>query len=250
MSPRDDLVTLSNRLGAPALDCVILGEGNTSASAEHGTFFVKGSGCNLETMTAADTVHLHARPILDLLDAGPVDEALLKSTYESAKVDPSQTRRPSVETVFHALLLSYPGVKYVGHTHPTAVNGLTCSRHWREALDGRLFPDEAVVLGPESLLVAYQDPGVVLARSIRCGMEAFVQRWGGTPKAIFMQNHGLIALGATPTEVLNITAMAVKACRIRQIALSTGDFRALGESTVAHILGRPDEIYRIKAIAR
>jgi hypothetical protein len=38
------LVELSNHLGNPANDYCILGEGNTSARADEGTFWVKASG--------------------------------------------------------------------------------------------------------------------------------------------------------------------------------------------------------------
>ena len=43
----DQLVALSNRLGDPAHDYVILGEGNTSARADAGSFWVKTSGAEL-----------------------------------------------------------------------------------------------------------------------------------------------------------------------------------------------------------
>ena len=45
----DQLVALSNRLGDPAHDYVILGEGNTSARADAGSFWVKASGAELRT---------------------------------------------------------------------------------------------------------------------------------------------------------------------------------------------------------
>ena len=46
------LVALSNTLGRPENDYVILGEGNTSARADSETFWVKASGTELRTITA------------------------------------------------------------------------------------------------------------------------------------------------------------------------------------------------------
>lgn len=240
----DDLVQLSHDIGAPALDAAILGEGNTSAKVDEQTFLVKGSGCQLGTMGAADFVHLRTAPILALLERASVSEAELVAAYEGAKVDPSQKRRPSVETVFHAALLQLPGITFVAHSHATAVNMLTCSPRFPEVLEGRLFPDEAVVLGPDSVFIPYIDPGVELAKAIVAGAQAHLARWGAAPKVIYMQNHGVIALGRNATEALNITAMAIKAARIRLGALQAGGIRALSPAVVAHLLGRPDEKYR------
>ena len=46
----NELVKLSNRLGDPALDYIILAEGNTSARADPETFWVKASGREMRTM--------------------------------------------------------------------------------------------------------------------------------------------------------------------------------------------------------
>ena len=73
---------------------------------------------------------------------------------------------PSVETFLHGYLLSLPGIQFVGHTHPVAVNSIMCSKHAKEAVSGRLFPDEIVCCGPAVCYIEYTDPGLVLAR--RC----------------------------------------------------------------------------------
>jgi rhamnose utilization protein RhaD (predicted bifunctional aldolase and dehydrogenase) len=248
MTILSDLVAMSNALGAPALDCAILGEGNTSARLDAETFYVKGSGCFLASMKDSDFVHLKFATILSLMQGAPADEAKLKAVYEAAKVDPAQSRRPSVETLFHAVLLGYPGVSVVAHTHPTAINALTCSPRWSEHLAGRMFPDEAVVLGRESVFVPYVDPGVVLARTIAEGVDAYAQRHGEVPKAVYMQNHGFIALAASTVDASNITAMAVKAARIRLGALGAGGISRLPAEVIDHLIARPDEKYRAKAI--
>ncbi len=244
----DQLVSLSHQVGDPAWDCAILGEGNTSCQQDADTFWVKGSGCCLGTMGKADFVLLRQAQLVALLDRDAVAEAELSAAYAAAKADPAQPRRPSVEAVFHAMLLTQPGVTFVAHTHPTAVNMLSCTPRWREAFAGRLFPDEAVVCGPATCLVPYVDPGVPLARAIRDQVLAHRQAHGAPPKAIIMQNHGLIACGASATEAANITAMMVKAARIRIGALSIGGFADLGAETTRHLLARPDEKYRMSAL--
>lgn len=247
MTTLNDLVTLSNTLGAPALDAAILGEGNTSARCDQGTFWVKGSGCTLATMGASDFVHLRFAEILGLMGK-TADENMISSAYEAAKVDPTRPRRPSVETLFHAVLLGYPGINVVAHTHPTAINSLTCCPTWEAHLAGRMFPDEAVVLGRDSVFVPYTDPGVPLASAIAAGVDGYVARYRETPKVVYMQNHGVIALAANPTEAVNITVMAIKAARIRLGALSAGGIRTLSAATIDHLVARPDEKYRQAAL--
>ncbi len=245
----DQLITLSRTVGAPAMDAAILGEGNTSARIGDETFLVKASGCQLGTMAADDLVELRFDRILPLLGRQQLDESELSAAYAAAKVDPTNPRRPSVEALFHAALLALPGVRFVAHTHPTAINGLTCSTGWPAVLQGRMFPDEAVVLGPDSVFVPYVDPGLVLAKAIRDGVETYRVRHDAVPKVVYLQNHGVIALGSNPTEAANITAMAIKAARIRAGALVAGGIRTLDTGTVAHLLQRPDERYRQAQLA-
>jgi rhamnose utilization protein RhaD (predicted bifunctional aldolase and dehydrogenase) len=154
------LVAMSNHLGDPALDYAILGEGNTSARADEETFWVKASGTNLGTIDPSGFVRVRFDRISELFerDAGggvvAGGDAAIKAGLNRAKVEPDDPRRPSVETVLHALALGLEGVNFVGHTHPTAVNALTCSVGFHEAASGRLCPDEIVSCGPASVIVA------------------------------------------------------------------------------------------------
>ncbi|NLG28624.1 MAG: class II aldolase [Chloroflexi bacterium] len=246
------LMDMSRELGRPERDFVILGEGNTSALCDDGTFWVKGSGTQLGTIDASGFVQVRLAPVCALanrpLEAGELSDAALKAALQDAKVDPANPRQPSVETVLHALALSEAGARYVGHTHPVAVNALTCSRGAEEALAGRLFPDEIVVCGPAPLYVPYTDPGLPLARAVRDGFRRYADQWGSAPKAILMQNHGLIALGGSPREVDNVTAMCVKTCRILAGTFSYGGPLFMTEQAVERIHTRPDEAYRRKQL--
>lgn len=238
------LVEMSNRLGDPALDYAILGEGNTSARADAETFWVKASGTELRTMQADDFVLMRFDRVLELLDAGDLDDAALKARLDAAKVERGVSARPSVETVLHALALQLEGVNFVGHTHPTAVNALLCSTCAEEAVAGRLFPEEIVYCGPASVYVPFTPPGLPLARAVRERIGCYLDEYGETPKLILMQNHGLIALGASARDVEATTAMAVKAARIRLGALALDGLCPLSKEAVTFIHTWPAERYR------
>ncbi len=242
--PPADLIELSHWLGDPAQDCAIIGEGNTSARADAQSFWIKASGTCLGTMSPRDFVRVSTQRVLDLLDAPPAGDAAVLAALRACRADGPEGPLPSVETAMHAALLSLPGVAFVGHCHPAAVNMLACSDRFEEAFGGRLFPDHVVLCGPASVLVPYVDPGLPLAREVRARAAAFLQRRAEAPRTIYLQNHGFIALGATAGEVRNTTAMAVKAARILVGAYAAGTPRFLPDSEVARIHGRPDEHYR------
>jgi rhamnose utilization protein RhaD (predicted bifunctional aldolase and dehydrogenase) len=242
------LVTMSNNLGDPALDYVILGEGNTSARADADTFWVKASGTELRTTAASGFVRVRVDGVLALLETDDISDDDVKAGLEAAKVDPAATARPSVETVLHAVALQLEGVNFVGHTHPTAINALTCSAAFETAVSGRLFPDEIVICGPALVVVPYTDPGVPLARKVRDLIDQYIDEYQEVPKVILMQNHGLIALGRTAQQVENITAMAVKAARVLLGTYILGGPHFLTARNVDRIHTRPDELYRRKLL--
>jgi rhamnose utilization protein RhaD (predicted bifunctional aldolase and dehydrogenase) len=242
----DQLVDMSNKLGDPALDYVILGEGNTSARADADTFWVKASGTELRTIGRAGFVRVRFDRALAVPDRRDLSDDVVRAGLEAAKVDPAVTARPSVETVLHALALQLEGVDFVGHTHPTAINALLCSCKAEEAVSGRLFPDHIVVCGQASAYVPYTDPGVPLARAVRDSIDRFIDERREIPRVVLMQNHGLIALGRTARQVEDITAMAVKAARVLLGSYALGGPSFLTASDVDRIHTRPDELYRRK----
>ena len=242
------LLNLSHQLGREERRLAILGEGNTSMRVSAGTFLVKASGSNLATLSPLGVTECRCDDLAALLKKKKladveVDEALLAS-----RVDPA-AKKPSVEAVFHAYLLSLPDVNFVGHTHPIAVNQLLCTKHARNFARRRTFPDEVVCCGVESVFVPYTDPGLKLAQAIRAAVVASIKRLARPPRVILLENHGLIALGATPEAVLAATLMAVKAAEIFVGAAAiNGQPRFLSAAQVARIAGRPDEHYRQKAL--
>jgi rhamnose utilization protein RhaD (predicted bifunctional aldolase and dehydrogenase) len=244
----NQLVELSRNLGDPTQDYVILGEGNTSARADKETFWVKASGTELRTIGPHGFVRIYFERVLVMLDGPNLADDEIKAALTEAKVDPSSKGHPSVETVLHAVCLRLPGIEYVGHTHPTAVNMLTCAVEFEQAISGRLFPDEIVVCGPAPVVVPYVDPGLPLAREVYRRVNDYIDTYGESPKTILMQNHGFIALAATAKQVENITAMAVKTARILVGTFAAGGPNFMTPEAVARIHTRPDEHYRQKII--
>jgi rhamnose utilization protein RhaD (predicted bifunctional aldolase and dehydrogenase) len=250
------LVAMSRSLGDPNNDYVILGEGNTSALNPDGTFWVKASGYQLPSIDEGGFVRVSLERALGILDEDDLTDNDIKQRLLDARVDPETGRwpapnsdvRPSTETVFHALCLSLDDVNFVGHTHATAVNALTCSNAFEEAFSGRLFPDEIVMCGPAAVLVPYTDPGIPLAREIRSRVNDFIDTYAERPRVILLQNHGVVALGRSTEQVENITAMIVKTARVLLGAYAAGGPHFLSQANVGRIHTRPDEAYRRKLL--
>ncbi|MDX2162114.1 MAG: class II aldolase/adducin family protein [bacterium] len=234
---------LTRTLGTPAFDAVVIGEGNTSTRIDAESFWIKASGRQMSAITPGDFVAVRFAPILALIDQPDMPLAEQKAVMRAALTDPAMPL-PSVEVTFHAMLLSECAVNWIGHTHPTAVNGILCSTRAESFAKNRLFPDEVVMCGPESVFVPYIDPGTPLCRAIQDGVRAYTAQYETHPQVIHLANHGMIALGSTPAEIVNITAMTIKAARIFQGACSVGEPVFMRRADILHIARRPDEIYR------
>ena len=221
-----ELLTLSHRLGDPAKDWAILGEGNTSARVDEATFYVKASGSQLGTLRPRQVSHVRFEPILQALHSTREfgDTEVKDLLFSSCTDGGANGLKPSVETLIHAYLLTLPDVNFVGHTHITSINGLLCSARGWEAVKfgGRMFPDEIVVCGVAPCCVPYVDPGIALARALRDEVLAYQKTHGVRPKTIYMKNHGFIALAKTAQEVENIHKMADKAARVMLGAFASG----------------------------
>jgi len=241
------LLTLSHELGREDRQLAILGEGNTSARLDVDRFMVKASGSNLATLRREDVTTCNAAGLLNVLGAARLSDEAVDRALLGAREDERQ-KKPSVEAMFHAWLLTLLGVNFVGHTHPVAVNALLCSPHGKTFACRRLFPDEIVCCDVASVYVPYTDPGLKLALAIKRETSAFVRRHQRAPRIILLENHGLIALGATPAAVLAATLMADKAARIFLGAVAAGGPRFLSAVDVARIAGRSDEHHRRRVL--
>ncbi len=246
-SPLRKLLELSHFLGEEHRDLAILGEGNTSARIDDQTFFVKASGSCLQTLGEDDAVVCRFESLLSMLDQDDLSDQEIEDQLFACRVDPS-AKKPSVETLFHAYLLSLPEIEFVGHTHSVAVNQILCSPLADKFATGRLFPDEIVCCGSRSVFVPYTDPGLQLSQVIREKTQAFIDQFATPPRVILLQNHGLITLGTTPGAVKAATLMAHKAAEIFMGAAAMGGPVFMSDADVDRIANRMDEHYRQQAL--
>lgn len=245
MTLLNELTQLTQTFGDTTNNYVIVGEGNTSARIDSETFYVKASGQQMGNISETGFVAVQFAPILKMLEGMPTADEQ-KAILNSAKINSNESRSPSIETSFHGMLLHECDVNFVGHTHPTAINQILCSSRAEHYAKNRHFPDEVVLCGPESVLVDYASPGLILAKKIRAKVRAYIKEWGTPPKVILLKNHGLIVIGNTAKEVMNITAMAVKSAEIYVGACAIGDPVPMTRSEIMEIYERPDEHYRLK----
>lgn len=238
----EELIALSHALGEEAREYVIIGEGNTSARIDDATFWVKASSANLRTITAQGFVEVRRAAVLELFEGAGGDEQVGR-VLMSACVDSTAGRRPSVETILHAVLYDLTDAAFIGHTHPTAANALLCSAQAR-LVTRHLMPDPIVVCGAHMIFVPYTDPGVPLAREVHARVSAFISEYAEMPRVLWLQNHGVFALGASARQVENVTHMAVKHAQVLTAALALGEPHWLGDSDIARIHTRPDELLR------
>jgi rhamnose utilization protein RhaD (predicted bifunctional aldolase and dehydrogenase) len=237
-----ELVRLTRAIGRPERDFVVLAEGNTSTRLDDGTFLVKASGSRMAEVDRESFVRVELDPLIAAV-AGD-DQRNPAEVFRAANPTPAG-RLPSIETFLHAVALAHAGARWVIHTHPTAVTGLLCAANGKDVLlGGPVFPDEAVVCGPRPAWVEYAEPGIELARAFAAELGSHVRRYRETPKVVYLGNHGLVALGSSAVEAEAVTAMAVKAARVRLIALAAGGPLYLARAGIEAMINRPDEVAR------
>ncbi len=243
----DDLVNLTQSIAREERQLAILGEGNTSADAGDGTFWVKGSGCQMSTIKAGDFARVKYDDALAVLEEEGLDNQMVNERLEAIRVDPSM-KRPSVETFLHALALTEGEAKVVGHTHTTSMLQILCSKLGAEPFMKNVYPDVIVVCGRHVAVVPYIDPGLELARAVRDELKRFKAEHGKGPKLLLMVNHGPVALGQSAREVENILLMADKWARVLVGTYALGGPQYMPESEAGRIDNRPDEDYRRKQL--
>ena len=247
MSSVEALVDLSRRLGDPAMDAAVLGEGNTSIRLGE-AMLVKASGAELAFAKPEDFVSVELAAAVTLIADPDAGDDQVDALFGG--IAASQGRRPSVEALLHAVIYQLTDATVIAHSHPTAVNAILCSQHPELLVQGALFPDQIVVLGARPILVPYVDPGIRLARTVWQLLSERIAATGQTPAVIYLQNHGMFALGASATQVLGITAMAQKCARAIIGAESVGGVRFMPDDEVTRIDTRPDEVYRRALLAQ
>ena len=243
----EQLITLSLEVGREDRGLAILGEGNTSAEAGDGTFWIKASGTSLSTANEASFSHIRLDAVLQYVDRPQMDEVEVGAALADVLVDPSH-KRPSTETFMHAVLLAEGGAKWVAHAHPVSCNAILCSKLGAEPYMRPMFPDGIVVCGRYPAVVPYVDPGFYLGHAIRNELRRYQDAHGSNPKLLLMVNHGITALGQTAQEALNIMRMADKWSKILLGTYALGGPNYMPEEEAHRIDKRLDEEYRRKIL--
>jgi rhamnose utilization protein RhaD (predicted bifunctional aldolase and dehydrogenase) len=241
------LIHLAHELGREERQLAILGEGNVSVKLSDSQFAVKASGSALATLTDRDVTLCRTEQVLSILQQPDVGDAEIEHGLLAARTD-ARAKKPSLEAMFHAWLLSLPGVDFVAHCHPLAANQVLCSARAADWAGHRMFPDEIVYCGPASVFVPYTDPGLPLAREIAKRTREFQENHGEVPRLILLQNHGIIAIGATVQTVMACTMMANKAAAIFTGAAAMAGPIFLSPREVERIATRRDEVHRRGAL--
>jgi rhamnulose-1-phosphate aldolase/alcohol dehydrogenase len=228
----EGLVYRSNLLGSDRA-LANQGGGNTSAKGvlvdhagrETRVLWVKGSGTDLATITAAGFAALRLDEILPLRARGAMDDAEMVDYLLRCALEPSQPR-PSIETLLHAFVPA----AHVDHAHPDAVIALTSSP------GGRRLAEEA--FGGEAVWLDYQRPGFDLSRRI-----AELLDQNPSARAVLLEKHGLVTWGDTGAESYRNTiefvtraAQAIEQAAGARFGLGGPRVAALGEVDAAALL--------------
>ena len=205
------LTELSHEFGST--DYVRGGGGNTSVK-EGDILWVKPSGATLAGISADSFIAMDRKKLAELytmeLPFEPTARELLVKNITVSAVKPKSTGRPSVEALLHDSL----NAKYVVHTHPAIVNGMTCAAAGKHAFR-RLFPD--------ALWVEYTDPGYTLCIKVREEIRNYEHSKGFHPNVIFLENHGLLVGHNSPEDVKAVHSQIMRCLKkfYQQAGIST-----------------------------
>jgi len=197
MSDLEQLLKISHFFGKNP-DFILAGGGNTSVKSGD-ILYIKPSGTTLAAIKKEEFVAIDRKKIRKILekkyDVAPFKrEEQVKQDLLDARLDfyPSTYGpRASVETGLHEII----DYKFVVHTHPNLINGLTCGKNGKKIAD-KLF-------GNDYLWIDYTDPGYTLTKVLGKRLQNYKKRQQGkVPKIILLQNHGLFISGDTVEDII------------------------------------------------
>lgn len=179
-------------------DLVQAGGGNSSYKVSSTEMYIKASGFQLADITEEDgyavvNPQVIQEAFLNCTDLEEMTEEKSKAILQCSFI---RGRRPSIETFLHAI-----SGKYTLHTHPIAVNVMTCRKGGMEILE---------TMFPNALVVPYATPGVELAKSYFEAYKKKAENAGQIFDVVFLQNHGLVVCAENAQEVIDKTEYIVK----------------------------------------
>lgn len=195
--PLAALLAASHRLGADR-SVANFGGGNTSAkgiAVDHlgrqvRTMWVKGSGSDLATMSAADFTPLRLDEVLPLFERDELSDEEMVAYLRQCQLDPAAPRA-SIEALLHAFVPA----DHVHHTHPDAINAIAC------ATDGESLA--AACFGARAAWVPYIRPGFKLAKQV-----GEIAR-SGDFEFVILAKHGLVVWGESADDAYESTISVI-----------------------------------------
>ena len=171
------------------------GGGNTSVK-DDATLWVKPSGTTMDSLTEETFVALNRDKVNELFEVEtPAESAARAELVKNfmAEAVENEAGRPSVEAPLHNIL----DTRFVVHTHPFLVNGLTCAKGG-EASAKEMFPD--------ALWVEYIDAGYTLSVELKGRIEQYTLDRGKGPEVILLKNHGIFVAADTAEKIRSLYA--------------------------------------------
>ena len=185
----DKITALSHEFGTS--EYIQGGGGNTSAKNKE-TLWIKPSGTTLGDIKKEMFVAMDRSKLARICDTKmPANASAREETVKDmmmAAMYPYASGRPSVEALLHDSF----NAKFVVHTHPALLNGLTCAKNG-EAVCKKLFP--------EALWAEYVDPGYTLSVAVRKLIKDFIAKKGHEPEMVIIENHGIFVAGETAEHI-------------------------------------------------
>jgi len=187
-----ELKEFSNSIGSDP-QFVLAGGGNTSCKIAD-ELYIKASGTSLAAITEDGFVVMNRNELKNLWEMkfsedDDIREASVLNHIMKARRSDQLSKRPSVEVLLHDL---FPQI-FVIHTHPTLINGLTCS------IDGAIVAED--LFAEKAIWIDEVKPGFLLANIVKEKVEAFIQKHQSPPNILFMQNHGLLTAADSIEEI-------------------------------------------------
>ena len=174
----------TSRLLGKNPELVLHGGGNTSLKLTEKDFFgeqveqifVKGSGCDLATIEAAEFASLRLEPLQKLAQLPKLSDQDMARQLQVMSLNPDAPNT-SVEALLHGLI----PLKYVDHTHADSIIAITNTK------DGEKRIRE--IFGDRVLVVPYVMPGFKLAQKV---YELTKETNWDDIDGMVLMNHGLV----------------------------------------------------------
>ena len=229
MSDLSELIELSHTVGRHPSRMALWDEG-ACAMKSGGSLFVSRRGAYLTALTAGDMVEMDVEKTAGLLALETLSEEQLADVQTSPG-----TLKPSLDAFLFAYLLGLDDKKYAVHLQPVEINQIIGSPRGRQFAERRTTAHEVISRGVSSMLTAYADPGLPLAKEVKRKMVLWRDRYKMNPNLILIQNHGMIVLGNSHGEILRTIEMTMKSAQIFIGAAVMGGPAFLTPDNVLHL---------------